>query len=113
MNIHPKINYMKKLLFVVTAMIVVTCVTCQKKQKKRPNFTKRSIDLIVKDKDGNSYEVVEEIPLDKVPFQKGQSIKIAQPSANVPEYWEIEKPDQYYIKYQEGKIADIQGIYFE
>ena len=97
---------------IACAIIVASTIACTDSIKKVEQKRERRVNLLVVGEQQN-YEVVETIPADTIPYQKGQELVIAQPSKNVPEYWEIPKSDIDYIQYQQVKIDSIQSIYYE
>lgn len=106
---------MKKKKFLLIAITIVSVVSCTQGQEQKPtNVEKRKmVNLLICSEKGTQYEVVQQIPLDTLPYQKGQELVIAQPSKEVPNYWEIPKPDTEYLQYRKGKVDTIQSIYFE
>ena len=106
---------MKKKKLLLVAITIVSVMSCTQGQQQKPtNVQKRKmVNLLICSEKGTQYEVVQEIPLDTIPYHKGQELVIAQPSKNVPDYWEIPKSDTEYIQYRKGKVDTIQSIYFE
>ena len=82
---------MKKQKFLLIAITIVSVMSCTQGQEQKPtNVEKRKmVNLLICSEKGTQYEVVQEIPLDTIPYQKGQELVIAQPSKNVPDYWAV------------------------